>query len=70
MSDEQLLTIRDVVIEMGVNEKTVRRWIQNGELHATKDMFGRYKITRDALNDFRKRREERYNEPKDKPKDK
>jgi excisionase family DNA binding protein len=61
MSEEQTLTIRDVVIEMGVNEKTVRRWIQNKELHATKDIFGRYRITRADLDNFVRRREERYN---------
>ncbi|MBV9228522.1 MAG: helix-turn-helix domain-containing protein [Chloroflexi bacterium] len=61
MSEKQTLTIRDVVIEMGVNEKTVRRWIQNGELHATKDIFGRYQIKRSDLNDFIRRRTERYN---------
>ncbi len=62
---EQALTIRDIVNELGVSEKTVRRWISNGELAATRDIFGRYKITREALNDFIRRREERYNEPKD-----
>lgn len=63
--NEQALTIRDIMNELGVSEKTVRRWISSGELSATKDMFGRYKITREALNDFIRRREERYNEPKD-----
>ena len=61
MSGSERLTIRDVVIEMGVNEKTVRRWIQNKELRAIKDMFGRYQITRTDLDEFIRRREERYN---------
>ncbi len=61
MSEEKSLAIRDVVIEMSVNEKTVRRWIQNGELHATKDIFGPYKITRSDLDDFIRRRTEKYN---------
>ncbi len=63
--DEQPLTIRDVMDEIGVSEKTVRRWIYNKELEATKDMFGHYKITREALNNFVKHRQERYNEPKE-----
>ena len=62
---EETLTIRDIINELGVSEKTVRRWINNGELTATRDMFGRYKVSRTALNDFIRRREERYNEPKD-----
>jgi excisionase family DNA binding protein len=62
---EEALTIRDIVSELGVSEKTVRSWISNGELSATRDMFGRYKITRADLNNFVRRREERYNEPKD-----
>ena len=61
MSSSERLTIRDVVIEMGVNDKTVRRWIQNKELRAIKDMFGRYQITRTDLDEFIRRREERYN---------
>ena len=60
-----MLTIRDMMVELGVSEKTVRRWIANGELEASKDMFGHYKISREALNNFIRRREERYNEPKD-----
>jgi excisionase family DNA binding protein len=62
---EQSLTIRDIMNELGVSEKTVRRWITSGDLAATRDMFGRYKVSREALNDFIRRREERYNEPKD-----
>jgi excisionase family DNA binding protein len=62
---EQVLTIRDIMNELGVSEKTVRRWINNGDLAATRDMFGRYKISRENLNDFIRKREERYNKPKD-----
>lgn len=61
MNEGETLTIRDVVREMDVNEKTVRRWIQNGELEASKDIFGRYVITRAALNRFIQRRTEKYN---------
>lgn len=62
---EQNLTIRDIMNETGVTDKTVRRWINSGELIASKDMFGRYKITREDFNEFKRKREERYNEPKD-----
>ncbi len=63
---EQPLTIRGVMDELGVSEKTVRRWISNGELEATKDIFGHYKISKEALNDFINRREKRYNQPREK----
>jgi len=46
---------------MEVDEKTVRRWIKNGELHATKDIFGRYQISRSDLDAFREQRHRRYN---------
>lgn len=62
MNDEELLTIRDVVKEFDVNEKTVRRWIQSGELHATRDIVGRYRISRIDLEDFRQKRMKRYND--------
>ena len=65
MNEEELLTIRDVVKEFDVNEKTVRRWIQSGELNATRDIVGRYRISRTDLDDFIKRRTERYSEGKD-----
>jgi excisionase family DNA binding protein len=32
--DEQMLTIKQVARRMNVDEKTVRRWIQRGELRA------------------------------------
>ena len=38
MSDNQM-SIKDVARLMEVDEKTVRRWIKNGELHATKDIL-------------------------------
>jgi excisionase family DNA binding protein len=56
MSNGQILTIRDIVKELEVNEKTVRRWIHNGELQATKDIVGRFRITREDLDDFIQRR--------------
>ena len=60
MSDNQM-TIKDVARIMKVDEKTVRRWIKNGELHATKDIFGRYQISLSDLDAFRERRRRRYN---------
>ena len=64
MSDNQM-TIKDVARLMEVDEKTVRRWIKNGELHATKDIFGRYKISRSDLDAFTERRHRRYNPDED-----
>jgi excisionase family DNA binding protein len=60
MSNEELLTIRDVVKELDVNEKTVRRWIQSGELVAIRDIVGRYRISRTDLEDFRQRRMKKF----------
>ncbi len=61
---DEYLTIMDIVREAGVNDKTVRRWIKSGELRATRDLIGRYRITRTDFEDFRRRREERYNPEK------
>lgn len=55
------MTIKDVTRMMEVDEKTVRRWIKNGELHATKDIFGRYQISLSDLDVFRERRRRKYN---------
>jgi excisionase family DNA binding protein len=55
------MTIKDVARLMEVDEKTVRRWIKNGELHATKDIFGRYQISNSGLDSFREQRHRRYN---------
>jgi excisionase family DNA binding protein len=60
MSSEQSMTIRDIVRELDVNDKTVRRWIQNGELKATRDILGRYRITREDFEDFLRRRREKF----------
>ena len=55
------MTIKDVAHLMKVDEKTVRRWIKNEELHATKDIFGRYQISRSDLDTFIERRHRKYN---------
>ena len=60
MSDNEM-TIKDIARLMEVDEKTVRRWIKNGELHAIKDIFGRYQISRSDLDAFREQRHRRYN---------
>ncbi len=60
MSDE--LTIIDVARDLEVNEKTVRRWIKSGELRATKDILGRYRIAKADLDSFVRRRRERFND--------
>jgi excisionase family DNA binding protein len=60
MSNNQM-TIKDVARRMEVDEKTVRRWIKNEELHATKDIFGRYQISRSDLDAFIERRRRKYN---------
>ncbi len=57
MSDE-LLTIRDIVKELDVNEKTVRRWIASGELIAELDVLRRYRVTRENLTIFIARRKQ------------
>jgi excisionase family DNA binding protein len=59
---EEPLTITEVAREVGANERTVRRWIKSGELQASKNIFGHYQISRAALNDFIRQRQERYNE--------
>lgn len=59
---EEQLSITDVAREVGANERTVRRWIKSGELRATKDIFGRYRISRMALDEFIRHRHKRYNE--------
>jgi excisionase family DNA binding protein len=64
MSDDQM-TIKDVARLMEVDEKTVQRWIKNGELHAIKDIFGRYQISRSDLDAFREQRHRRYNPDED-----
>jgi len=56
MSQDDMLTVEDVAKELRVDQKTVRRWIQRGELVAI-DIGREYRIRRSALNDFISRRE-------------
>ena len=63
MSEKEELSISDIVREMGVHEKTVRRWIDDPEmpLIAKKNISGHYRIKRSDLNNFIQKREEKYN---------
>ncbi len=53
---DDMLTVEEVAKELRVDPKTVRRWIQRGELVAI-DIGREYRIKRRALNDFISRRE-------------
>lgn len=61
--DNELLSITQITREMGVHEKTVRRWIEdeNLPLLAEKNISGHYRVKRSDLNDFIAKRKERYN---------
>jgi excisionase family DNA binding protein len=54
--EEELLTVDEVAKHMRVDEKTVRRWINRGELVAI-DIGRGYRISRASLNDFKQRRQ-------------
>ena len=56
MSQDDMLTVEDVAKELRVDQKTVRRWIQRGELVAI-DIGREYRIRRTALDDFISRRQ-------------
>ncbi len=59
MSDvEKLLTVAQVAEALQVSHETVRIWIRNGELEAV-DIGNEYRISKDDLNDFLKRRKKR-----------
>lgn len=57
--NKKMLTVRQVADEMNVDEKTVRRWINRGELNAVN--IGRirpeYRISRASLEYFKRQRE-------------
>jgi len=64
MANADRLTIKQVAQELGVDERTVRRWLQNKELpYVGFDIRGRYLIARADLDEFvRKRTEKRESE--------
>ncbi len=55
MPGEELLTVEEVASELRVSAKTVRQYIANGELIAM-TMGKGYKIARDDLEDFKRRK--------------
>jgi excisionase family DNA binding protein len=59
MPGEELLTVEEVAKELRVTPKTVRTYISNGELVAIALGKG-YKITRNDLDDFIRRRRTDY----------
>ena len=54
--DEELLTVEEVAKHLRVDGRTVRRWINKGELIAI-DLGRGYRISRANLNDFKQRRQ-------------
>lgn len=55
MSGDELLTVEEVAKELRINAKTVRQYITSGELIAI--LVGKgYKVSRDDLEDFKRRR--------------
>ncbi len=66
MQDDELLTIPDVAKILKMSEKTVRRYIQAGDL-IVHEIGGKYRISRADLNAFlkRHRREPPENTPTD-----
>lgn len=55
MSGDELLTVEEVAKELRINAKTVRQYITSGELIAI--LLGKgYKVSRDDLEDFKRRR--------------
>ena len=57
MAQSDKLTIKEVARELEVDERTVRRWIKNGDLpYAGFDIRGRYLVYRSDLDAFVRRR--------------
>lgn len=52
---ENWLTTDEIARELKVNVKTVRTWINSGELAAV-DVGGEYRVSRTDFNDFIQRR--------------
>ncbi len=57
---DEPLTIKQVTRELDVDDKTVRRWIKSGQLKATRDIVGRYTISRADLNSFVEQRRKQF----------
>jgi len=57
---DEPLTIKQVTRELNVDDKTVRRWIKSGQLKATRDIVGRYTISRADLDSFVEQRRRQF----------
>ena len=57
---DEALTIKQVTRELDVDDKTVRRWIKSGQLKATRDIVGRYTISRADLDRFVEQRRRQF----------
>lgn len=57
---DEPLTIKQVTRELDVDDKTVRRWIKSGQLKATRDIVGRYTISRADLDRFVEQRRKQF----------
>ena len=57
--EEKMLTVKEVADQLRVDEKTVRRWIQKGELIALNvgGIRPDYRISHQSLQDFKLRRQ-------------
>ena len=48
----ELLTVKDVAAIMGVTDDTVWGWIKTNKLPAIRFPTGRYRVTREAVNNL------------------
>jgi excisionase family DNA binding protein len=64
MQDEEMLTVEDVAKMLKVHVKTVRHWINTGELKAM-DIGRGYRISRSDLQEFIDKRKNRRQSIKD-----
>jgi excisionase family DNA binding protein len=66
MSNDERLTIKQVANEVGVDERTVRRWIKSGQLpYVGYDIHGRYLVARSDLDAYIAKRTGRHDETND-----
>ena len=56
---EDTLTIKQAARELGIDEKTIRRWIKSGQLEAEINIVGRYSIKRSVFDGFVEERRKR-----------
>jgi excisionase family DNA binding protein len=58
---DDTLTLREIATMFNVAERTVRRWVQSGELRSERDIIGRYVVKRSDLEAFQRARYQRFN---------